>query len=227
MLDLRNITKIYRTAEIETLAVRDVSLRLERGDFVAVMGPSGGGKSTLLNLVGLLDQADEGQYIFLGNNVRELTDHALSRLRSRHVGFVFQNFNLIESLSVQENIELPLQYQDVPRSTRKERVAEVLDRVSLSHRKKHFPAHLSGGQQQRVAIARAIVGNPEILLADEPTGNLDSSNGAEVMRLLGQLNAAGTTILMVTHSLEHARRAREIADMRDGVLRKHECGSIY
>lgn len=223
MLELRNVTKIYRTAEIETLAVRDVSLTLARGDFLAVMGPSGGGKSTLLNLVGLLDRADEGRYSFFGKDVRNLSDYALSNLRNRHLGFVFQSFNLIESLSVEENVELPLLYQGVPRSVRKEKVVAVLDRVSLGHRKKHFPAQLSGGQQQRVAIARAIVGNPEILLADEPTGNLDSVNGAEVMRLLGELHASGTTILMVTHSLEHAKQATDIADMSDGILRRqHE-----
>jgi putative ABC transport system ATP-binding protein len=222
MLELRSVTKIYRTSEIETVAVRDVSLKLVAGEFLAVMGPSGGGKSTLLNLVGLLDRPDAGQYMFLGREVSGLADHVLSHLRNKHLGFVFQSFNLIEGLTVEENVELPLMYQGVPRSVRKEKTSAVLDRVSLLHRRKHFPAQLSGGQQQRVAIARAIVGSPEVLLADEPTGNLDSANGAEVMRLLDELHAAGTTILLITHSREHASRASEVAEMNDGILlRQH------
>ena len=218
MLELKGVSKIYRTTNVETVAVQDVTLTLSAGEFLAVMGPSGGGKSTLLSLVGLLERLDSGQYIFLGRNVGHLSDRELSQLRNKHLGFVFQSFNLIDGLSVEENVELPLVYQSVPRTIRKEKVANVLDRVSLGHRSKHLPAQLSGGQQQRVAIARAIVGNPEILLADEPTGNLDSANGAEVMKLLGELHAGGTTILMVTHSQEHANHASEIAEMNDGVL---------
>jgi putative ABC transport system ATP-binding protein len=216
VITLRNISKNYRADNVETAALNAVSLQVDQGEFVAVMGPSGCGKSTLLNVVGMIDSPSEGEYLFCGQDVAPWPESRLVELRKRHLGFVFQSFNLIDELTVYENIELPLLYQDVPRQQRKARVREVLELVDLLPRAKHKPAQLSGGQQQRVAVARAVVTDPKLILADEPTGNLDSRNGEEVMGMLDTLNQQGTTVLMVTHSHEHAARAQRIISMVDG-----------
>jgi len=216
MIKTEKLTKIFRTDEIETTALNNVDLSVEKGEFVAIMGPSGCGKSTLLNLVGLLDNPSSGKLLFSGNDVSDYKERQRTNLRKGNVGFVFQSFNLIDELTVFENIELPLLYMKVPAKERKERVDKVLDRMQMGHRKKHFPQQLSGGQQQRVAIARAVVSNPQLILADEPTGNLDSANGEEVMKLLKELNEEGTTIVMVTHSPSDSEYAHRIVQLFDG-----------
>lgn len=216
MITLRNIRKNYRADNLETAALADVSLEIDQGEFVAVMGPSGCGKSTLLNVVGMIDTPTSGEYLFCGQDIARWPESRLVELRKRNLGFVFQNFNLIDDLTVYENIELPLLYQNAPRALRRDRVREVLELVDLKSREKHKPAQLSGGQQQRVAVARAVVTDPKLILADEPTGNLDSRNGEEVMGMLDVLNQQGATILMVTHSPEHASRAHRIVNMVDG-----------
>jgi putative ABC transport system ATP-binding protein len=216
VITLKGIRKLYRADNVETAALANVSLQIDQGEFVAVMGPSGCGKSTLLNIVGMIDTPSGGEYSFCGENVAPYPESKLVEIRRRHLGFVFQSFNLIDDLTVFENVELPLLYQNVPRSQRKARVREVLELVDLRPREKHKPAQLSGGQQQRVAVARAVVCDPKLILADEPTGNLDTKNGEEVLGMLDTLNQQGTTILMVTHSHEHASRAHRIVNMLDG-----------
>ena len=216
MIKLDNISKIYSTEEVQTTSLNGVSLEIKEGEFVAIMGPSGCGKSTLLNIMGLIDTPTEGTYLLNGKDVSTLTENERTDIRKGVIGFVFQSFNLIDELNVNENVELPLLYMGVPDKERKERVLEVLRRMNMSQRGKHFPSQLSGGQQQRVAIARAVIGNPKIILADEPTGNLDSKNGLEVMELLSQLNAEGTTIIMVTHSQHDATYANRIINLYDG-----------
>ena len=216
MIKLDNITKIYSTEEVQTTSLNGVSLEIKEGEFVAIMGPSGCGKSTLLNIMGLIDTPTEGTYLLNGKDVSTLTENERTDIRKGVIGFVFQSFNLIDELNVNENVELPLIYMKVPAKERKERVLEVLRRMNMSQRGKHFPIQLSGGQQQRVAIARAVISNPKIILADEPTGNLDSKNGLEVMELLSQLNAEGTTIIMVTHSQHDATYANRIINLYDG-----------
>ena len=218
MIKLENIEKIFRTEEVETVALNSVSLEVKQGEFVAVMGPSGCGKSTLLNILGLLDNPTNGTYVLDGENVGQLKESQRTRVRQGQIGFVFQSFNLIDELNVEENVELPLTYLGVPKKERRQRVEEVLRRMAISHRAHHFPQQLSGGQQQRVAIARAVVCRPKLILADEPTGNLDSKNGIEVMQLLTQLNADGCTIVMVTHSQRDAGYAQRIVNMLDGQI---------
>ena len=216
MIRIENITKTFRTEEVETMALNGVDMEVKEGEFVAIMGPSGCGKSTLLNILGLLDNPDGGSYMLDGEEVAKLKERERTRLRKGRIGFVFQSFNLIDELTVEENVELQLKYLDVPKSERKQRVLDILRRVNMSHRAKHYPQQLSGGQQQRVAIARAVVGKPQLILADEPTGNLDSKNGKETMELLRQLNAEGTTIVMVTHSRHDATYAHRIVNLFDG-----------
>jgi putative ABC transport system ATP-binding protein len=216
VITLRGIRKLYRADNVETAALANVGLHIDAGEFVAVMGPSGCGKSTLLNIVGMIDTPTEGEYLFCGEDVARYPESRLVEIRRRHLGFVFQSFNLIDDLTVFENVELPLLYQNVPRAQRKARVREVLELVDLRPRERHKPAQLSGGQQQRVAVARAVVCDPKLILADEPTGNLDTKNGAEVLGMLDTLNHEGTTVLMVTHSHEHAAHAQRIVDMLDG-----------
>ena len=218
MIKIENLTKIFRTEEVETVALDGVSLSVEQGEFVAIMGPSGCGKSTLLNIMGLLDNPTSGSYILDGEEVGHLKESQRTSVRKGKIGFVFQSFNLIDELNVEETIELPLKYIGVPQKERRERVVEILRRLELSHRAKHYPQQLSGGQQQRVAIARAVVMNPKLILADEPTGNLDSKNGLEVMQLLTQLNNEGTTIVMVTHSQRDAGFAQRIINLLDGQI---------
>jgi len=208
--------KTFRTDEVETAALNNVNLEINKGEFVAIMGPSGCGKSTLLNILGLLDNPTSGELFFNENKVDGYNERQRTNLRKENIGFVFQNFNLIEELTVYENIELPLLYMKVSSSERKKRVREVLERMKITHRAKHFPQQLSGGQQQRAAIARAVITNPKLILADEPTGNLDSANGEEVMNLLTQLNETGTTIVMVTHSPSDADRSHRIIQLFDG-----------
>lgn len=216
MLKTKELVKIFRTDEIETTALNKVDLEVQKGEFVAVMGPSGCGKSTLLNILGLLDNPTAGELLFDGTDVSKYKEKQRTDLRKANVGFVFQSFNLIDELTVFENVELPLLYLKVSASERKKKVEEVLDRMKIAHRRKHFPQQLSGGQQQRVAIARAVVANPKLILADEPTGNLDSANGEEVMKLLSELNKEGTTIVMVTHSPSDAEYAHRIVQLFDG-----------
>ena len=218
MIKLDNITKIYSTEEVQTTSLNGVSLEVNEGEFVAIMGPSGCGKSTLLNIIGLIDTPTEGTYLLNGKDVSTLTENERTDIRKGVIGFVFQSFNLIDELNVNENVELPLLYMGVPAKERKERVLEVLRRMNMSQRGKHYPSQLSGGQQQRVAIARAVISNPKIILADEPTGNLDSKNGLEVMEMLSQLNAEGTTIIMVTHSQHDATYANRIINLYDGQI---------
>ena len=218
MIHIENLTKVFRTSEVETLALNGVSLRVEAGEFVAVMGPSGCGKSTLLNILGLLDNPTEGTYLLDGRDVSQLRENERTDLRKGVIGFVFQSFNLIDELNVYENIELPLLYMGVPAKERRQRVEAVMDRMAISHRRKHFPCQLSGGQQQRVAIARAVLANPKLILADEPTGNLDSQNGKEVMNLLSELHQEGTTVIMVTHSQHDASYADRIVRLYDGEI---------
>ena len=216
MIQIENLSKVFRTSEVETIALNHVNIEVKEGEFVAIMGPSGCGKSTLLNILGLLDNPTEGSYKLLGNEVANLKEKERTRLRKGVIGFVFQSFNLIDELNVFENVELPLTYLGIKASERKERVLEILKRMNLSHRAKHFPQQLSGGQQQRVAIARAVVTNPKLILADEPTGNLDSKNGAEVMNLLTELNKEGTSIVMVTNSQHDAGFADRDIQLLDG-----------
>ena len=216
MLKLHDLYKVYRTDEVETVALNGVNFEIEQGDFVAVMGPSGCGKSTLLNIVGLLDDVTEGSYYFFDENVAGYKETQLTSIRKQNIGFIFQNFNLIDELTVAENIELALLYHKMPASERKTRVASVMDRMGIAHRAKHLPGQLSGGQQQRVAVARAVVGDQPLILADEPTGNLDSVHGQEVMELLRSLNQEGTTIVMVTHSPAHADYAHRTVNLFDG-----------
>ena len=216
MLKLHNLFKVYRTDEVETVALNGVNLEIEQGDFVAIMGPSGCGKSTLLNIVGLLDNPSDGDYWFFDENVAPYSESQRSSIRKQNIGFIFQNFNLIEELTVAENIELALLYHNMPAGERKQRVAAVMDRMGIAHRASHLPGQLSGGQQQRVAVARAVVGDQPLILADEPTGNLDSVHGQEVMELLQSLNKEGTTIVMVTHSPSHADYAHRTVNLFDG-----------
>ncbi|PLX11150.1 MAG: phosphonate ABC transporter ATP-binding protein [Marinilabiliales bacterium] len=216
MIKTNELVKVFRTDEVETTALNKVNLNIESGEFVAIMGPSGCGKSTLLNILGLLDNPSSGELHFVDQEVSKFSERQRTNLRKANIGFVFQSFNLIDELTVYENVELPLLYLNMPSSERKKKVEEVLDRMKMSHRKKHFPQQLSGGQQQRVAISRAVVTNPKLILADEPTGNLDSANGEEVMNLLTQLNNEGTTIVMVTHSPSDAEKAHRIVQLFDG-----------
>jgi putative ABC transport system ATP-binding protein len=216
LVKLHSLTKTYRAAEVETTALHQVNVEIREGEFVAIMGPSGCGKSTLLNVIGMLDAPTSGTYVFKDQDISKFGEARLAQLRKRHIGFVFQSFNLIDELTVEGNVELALLYQDVSAAERKQRVAEAMDRMKIGHRAKHYPTALSGGQQQRVAIARAVVSKPSLILADEPTGNLDSQHGDEVMKLLVELNAAGTTIVMVTHSPAHAQYARRTINLFDG-----------
>lgn len=218
MLKTVNLTKIFRTDEVETTALHNVSFQIQTGEFVAIMGPSGCGKSTLLNIIGLLDNPTGGDYFFLGEEVSKFTEKMRANLRKKNIGFVFQNFNLIDELNVYENVELPLIYLGMSSSERKKRVEATLEQMQIMHRRKHFPLQLSGGQQQRVAVARAVVANPHLILADEPTGNLDSAHGEEVMNLLAQLNQNGTTIIMVTHSQHDAEFSQRIIRLFDGQI---------
>jgi putative ABC transport system ATP-binding protein len=216
MITLANIQRLYRSDEVETTALRDIELTVSEGEFVAVMGPSGSGKSTLLNVLGLIDRPTGGRHIFLEQEVGDLNEAQRARLRREHIGFIFQSFNLIDELTIAENIELGLTYRGGSASARKAKVAEAMDRVGVGHRARHYPHQLSGGQQQRAAIARAVVGEPRLLLADEPTGNLDTANGAQVMDILKGLNAEGATIVMVTHSPSQADEAKRVVNMLDG-----------
>ncbi|APA69582.1 MULTISPECIES: ABC transporter ATP-binding protein [unclassified Janthinobacterium] len=216
MLKLHNVSKLHRVGDIETAALNQINLTIEAGEYVAITGPSGCGKSTLLSILGLLDAPDSGEMRFQGEDVAGSSERQLNQLRRGRIGFIFQNFNLIDELSVQENIALALEYGDLSAAERKQRVAAAMDRLGVSHRAGHKPSQLSGGQQQRVAIARAIVTRPALLLADEPTGNLDSSHGDEVMRILQELNDEGTTLVMVTHSPAHAKQATRVIDLLDG-----------
>ncbi len=216
MIKTNNLTKIYRTDEVETVALNNVNVEVTKGEFVAVMGPSGCGKSTLLNVIGLLDNPTNGEFYFNTQEVSKYTERMRTNLRKSNIGFIFQSFNLIDELTVYENVELPLLYIKMSSAERKKRVNEILDRMKIAHRAKHFPQQLSGGQQQRVAVARAVVTTPKLILADEPTGNLDSANGEEVMDMLTQLNEEGTTIIMVTHSPTFAEYAHRTIQLFDG-----------
>jgi putative ABC transport system ATP-binding protein len=222
MLQMRALSQVYRTDTIETTALDAIDLDIEAGEFVAVMGPSGCGKSTLLNLMGMLDSPTSGSYLFNGQEVAGLSESKLAEARKANIGFIFQSFNLVDELSVRENIELALLYHAVPAAERKRRTDAVMDRVGIGHRARHRPSQLSGGQQQRVAVARALVAEPKLILADEPTGNLDTNHGDEVMKMLQQLNAEGSTIVMVTHSPAHADYASRSVSMLDGrILQQH------
>jgi len=216
MIKLNKLSKVYRTDEIESTALNEVSFEIKQGEFVSIMGPSGCGKSTLLNILGMLDKPESGSYEFLDNEVSQLNEKGRSEIRKKNIGFIFQNFNLIDELTVFENIELPLIYNKVNTSERKKRVNELIEKIGISHRSSHFPQQLSGGQQQRVAVARALITKPPLILADEPTGNLDSSHGNEVMELLCGLNEEGTTIIMVTHSSHDASYSQRIINLLDG-----------
>ena len=218
MIQINDLTKIFRTEEVETVALNEISLHVKEGEFTAIMGPSGCGKSTLLNILGLLDNPTSGSYYLADEEVGQLKESQRTQLRKGKIGFVFQSFNLIEELSVRENVELPLVYMKIKASERKKMVEKVLDRMAISHRAGHYPNQLSGGQQQRVAIARAVVASPKLILADEPTGNLDSKNGVEVMTLLSELNREGTTVIMVTHSQHDAGYASRIVNLFDGQI---------
>ena len=222
MLSMRDLSRVYRTDTVETTALDGIFLDVADGEFVAVMGPSGCGKSTLLNVIGMLDSPTSGSYVFNGTEVAGLSEAKLADFRKRNIGFIFQSFNLVDELSVRENIELALLYHNVPAAERRTRVDEVMDKVGIAHRAKHRPSQLSGGQQQRVAVARALVANPKLILADEPTGNLDTAHGEEVMKMLQALNAEGSTIVMVTHSPSHADYAGRVVNMLDGrILIEH------
>jgi len=216
MLSMRNLNKVYRTDEVETTALDAIDLDIADGEFVAIMGPSGCGKSTLLNIIGMLDSPSSGEYLFKGQNVAGLPEAELAKVRKANIGFIFQSFNLIDELTVRENVELALLYHDMPAAERRQRVDAVMDKVGIAHRAKHRPSQLSGGQQQRVAVARAVVGSPSMILADEPTGNLDTAHGEEVMQMLRRLNQEGATIVMVTHSPSHADYAGRVVNMLDG-----------
>jgi putative ABC transport system ATP-binding protein len=222
MLNMRNLSRVYRTDTVETTALDGIYLDVADGEFVAIMGPSGCGKSTLLNVMGMLDSPSSGSYLFDGTEVSGLGEAKLADFRKRNIGFIFQSFNLVDELTVRENIELALLYHAVPAQDRRARVEQVMDRVGIAHRARHRPSQLSGGQQQRVAVARALVGAPKLILADEPTGNLDTAHGEEVMRMLQALNQEGSTIVMVTHSPAHADYASRVVNMLDGrVLVEH------
>jgi putative ABC transport system ATP-binding protein len=216
MIEMHDLNKVYRTANVETTALSQINLEIAAGEFIAIMGPSGCGKSTLLNVMGMLDTPTTGRYAFNGEDVAGYAESKLAQIRKRNIGFIFQSFNLVDELSVFDNVQLPLLYQKVPTNERRQRVEEVLERVGIAHRAEHRPQHLSGGQQQRVAVARAVVTNPRLILADEPTGNLDTANGEEVLDLLNQLNGDGTTIVMVTHDAGHSDHASRVVRMLDG-----------
>ncbi|MGC8750527.1 ABC transporter ATP-binding protein [Hydrotalea sp.] len=216
MIQIKQLKKVYRTDEVETVALNAINLMVDKGEFVAIMGPSGCGKTTLMNILGLLDEPDSGSFIFNGTEIAHFSESQRVQLRKQNIGFVFQNFNLIDELTVYENVELPLIYTGHKSTERKKMVTEVLERMQLMHRRSHYPQQLSGGQQQRVAVARAVVNKPALILADEPTGNLDSKNGNEVMQLLTELNEQGTTIVMVTHSEHDAKYSHRIIRMLDG-----------
>lgn len=218
MITIKELTKVYRTEDVETTALNALSLEVQEGEFVSIMGASGCGKSTLLNIIGLLDAPDGGSYLFDETEVANYTEKERASLRKANIGFVFQNFNLIDELTVYENVELPLIYNNVKSSERKQRVNEILERIGIAHRAKHYPLQLSGGQQQRVAVARALVTKPKLILADEPTGNLDSKNGNEVMELLTELHASGATIIMVTHSSYDAKFSSRVVTLKDGEI---------
>lgn len=218
MIDIQDLTKRYRTDEVETTALNNVSLKIKRGEFVSMMGPSGCGKSTLLNAIGLLDTQDSGLYIFQNQEVTTFSERERSNLRKQNIGFIFQNFNLIDELTIFENIELPLIYLNIPKAERQNRIHEVMKKMDIVHRKDHYPTQLSGGQQQRTAIARAVVTKPALLLADEPTGNLDSKNGKEVMEIISSLHQDGSTVIMVTHSEHDARYSERIIRLFDGQI---------
>ncbi|MCL5254524.1 MAG: ABC transporter ATP-binding protein [Gammaproteobacteria bacterium] len=218
MIQLQQLNRVFRTSELETTALNHIDLQISQGDFVAIMGPSGCGKSTLLSILGMLDSPSSGAYLFEGTDIAKYSEKQLAQLRKTKLGFVFQSFNLIDELSVFQNVELPLQYQGVPTAERKQRVEAILKRMQIDHRADHLPLQLSGGQQQRVAVARALVINPALILADEPTGNLDSKNSEEVMQMLRQLNQEGTTVVMVTHSEHESRYASRIVRMLDGQI---------
>jgi putative ABC transport system ATP-binding protein len=225
MIHIQNLSKVFRTEEVETKALSEVSITINQGEFVTIMGASGSGKSTLLNIVGLLDSASAGNYQLLNQEMVGLGEQEKSKIRKQNIGFIFQNFNLIDELSVFDNIELPLIYNNVPASERKQKVAAIAERLGISHRLKHYPQQLSGGQQQRVAVARALINDPKIILADEPTGNLDSKNGNEVMELLTDLHANGSTILMVTHSDYDASFSQRTIIMKDGMVLSEKTNS--
>ncbi len=218
MIQVSNLKKVFHYGDVYTVALGGINMEVDDGEFVAIMGPSGCGKTTLLNILGLLDNPSEGNYLFNGVEVGHLKEGQRTDLRKGRIGFVFQSFNLIDELTVEENVELPLKYMGIPTAQRDEKVSKILRRMNISHRAKHYPNQLSGGQQQRVAIARAVVCEPQLILADEPTGNLDSKNGKEVMELLSELNGEGTTIIMVTHSQRDANYAQRIVNMMDGFL---------
>lgn len=225
MIQIKNISKVFRTEEVETKALNEVSITINQGEFVSIMGASGSGKSTLLNIVGLLDGASSGNYQLLNQEMIGLKEQEKSKVRKQNIGFIFQNFNLIDELSVYDNIELPLIYNNVPSSERKKKVEAIAERLNISHRLRHHPQQLSGGQQQRVAVARALINDPKIILADEPTGNLDSKNGNEVMELLTDLHAQGSTILMVTHSDYDASFSQRTIFMKDGIVLSEKTNS--
>ncbi|MCA1936732.1 MAG: ABC transporter ATP-binding protein [Asticcacaulis sp.] len=218
MIELQNVSRLYRSDEIETTALHNINLTIRQGEFVAIMGPSGCGKSTLLNTLGTIDRPTSGAYLFNGVDLARLSEAKLAQHRARHLGFIFQSFNLVDDLTIYENIELGLLYRQGQKGSRRQAIETAMDRVGIAHRARHFPHQLSGGQQQRAAIARAIVGNPDLILADEPTGNLDTENGAQVMDILKGLNASGATIIMVTHSPSHADQASRRVDILDGQL---------
>ncbi|WP_166964314.1 ABC transporter ATP-binding protein [Yeosuana marina] len=218
MIKLKNLTKVYRTEELESTALNQISFEINQGEFVSIMGPSGCGKSTLLNILGMLDKPESGSYEFLGKEIAQYNEKQRSEIRKKNIGFIFQNFNLIDELTVFENIELPLIYNKINSSERKKRVDEIIQKIGISHRSNHYPQQLSGGQQQRVAVARALVTNPSLILADEPTGNLDTSHGNEVMDLLCKLNESGTTIVMVTHSAHDASFSNRTINLLDGKI---------
>ena len=227
MIRTVNLSKIFRTEMVETTALSNVNFEVGKGEFVAIMGPSGCGKSTLLNILGLLDNSDSGEFYFEGVEVSRFPEKQRTNLRKGNIGFIFQSFNLIDELNIFENVELPLLAMNVQQSKRKTRVDEILEQMRIGHRRDHFPRQLSGGQQQRAAIARALITKPKLILADEPTGNLDSSNGEQVMQLLEEMNSIGTTIIMVTHSLIHAERAHRIINLLDGHLVMERSEKIF
>jgi putative ABC transport system ATP-binding protein len=227
MIRTVNLSKIFRSELVETTALHNINFEVGKGEFVAIMGPSGCGKSTLLNILGLLDNADSGEYYFDGAGTSGFSEQQSANLRKGNIGFIFQSFNLIDELNVFENVELPLIAMKVPILKRRTRVEEILTYMRISHRRSHFPRQLSGGQQQRVAIARALVSSPKLILADEPTGNLDSTNGEQVMQMLEQMNADGTTIVMVTHSMSHAERAHRVVNLFDGQMVMERCERIF
>ncbi|MRJ08205.1 ABC transporter ATP-binding protein [Ornithobacterium rhinotracheale] len=227
MIQVQNLSKIYTTTEVQTAALNEVNLDIKKGEFVAIMGPSGCGKSTLLNVLGLLDTPTSGSYIFNEQETTKMNKSQKNDIRKKNLGFIFQNFNLIDELSVKENIELPLIYNHVPSRERKAKVTKIMEQIGIAHRANHLPQQLSGGQQQRVAVARALVNNPKLILADEPTGNLDSTHGADVMGLLAKLHIEGATIVMVTHSMHDARYASRVVQMKDGKIFNDEKVNAY